>query len=164
MQQGGATNWHVFDRNWSELKGSPFGDGLIGNGLAVSPDGQEVYLASESEGTVQRWVGAIEGQYARFWRSGSLPLSSIGKGKVDTDNRGNIYASHMPVGRVTILDAKARVVGFLRGGSPPIRAPKNVSLCPTGREIYVLETGAVGPSRLSRWVRTEVSDIEEDPH
>jgi len=152
-----STRWHVYDANWQEITTNPLGESLVGNGIAVTPDGNAVYIACKSEGKIQSWIGAVEGKYLHFWRSGSLPLTRIGGGTVGTDSNGNIYVSHMPADRVTVLDEQCNISGFLRGGTPPLRAPKGVSICPTGRIIYILETGAEGPSRVSKWKKIETN-------
>ncbi|MBC7187528.1 MAG: family 10 glycosylhydrolase [Calditrichaeota bacterium] len=159
VSESGRALWHVYDTNWQEMEGSPFGDGSVANGLAVSPDGTKVYVACESEGTVQVWRTEATGTSLRYQRQGNLAVRGIGKGGVHTDQRGTIFVSHMPAGRVTILDGEGNVVGFLHGGSPPLRAPKNVALCAAGDVLYVLETGAAGPSRLSRWVQKPGSQL-----
>ena len=148
-----STRWHVFNKNWQEVKGSPFGNDLHGNGLAVAPDGKEVYVASESENKVQRWLGTCENNYARYWQEDFLQATRIGGGKVGTDGIGRIYVSHMPAGRVSIFDNRCIINAFLSGGTPPLRAPKGVSICPTGRVIYILETGAEGPCKIIKWVK-----------
>lgn len=153
--ESGRTRWHVYNTSWVEVQGSPFGEDLVGNGLAVSPDGSEVYVASESEGTVQRWRGELNSTCARYEPHLPLPVRDIGKGGVHTDHQGTVFAAHMPAGRVTVVSPDGAVVGLLRGGSPPLRAPKNVALCATGQVVYVLETGAAGPSKLSKWVKLQ---------
>jgi sugar lactone lactonase YvrE len=152
--ENSRTRWHVYDPTWQELQGSPFGEELVGNALAVSPDGSHVYIACESEGTVERWRGELSGGSARYSRHTPLPVRDVGKGGVHTDQQGTIFVSHMPAGRVTVLAPEGAVIGLLHGGSPPLRAPKNVALCAAGHVVYVLETGAAGPSRLSKWVKS----------
>jgi hypothetical protein len=150
--EANTTRWRVFDRRWRELTVHPYGQLHVGNGIAVSPDGSDVYIASASENAVQRWCGAVSGGYVRYWPVGFLPVRGIGEGKVGTDGFGNIYVAHMPGGRVSVLNSFHQLYGFLRGGTPPLRAPQGVSICPTGRIVYVLEK-AEGPCRISKWLK-----------
>ncbi len=150
--ESGRAVWHVYDTAWVELAKSPFGDSGVAHSLAVSPDGTTVYVASESESTVQCWQRVIAADGLQFQKAAPLATPNVGKGGVYTDATGGIFVSHMPAGMVTVLDREGAIVGLLRGGSPPLRAPKNVVLCTAGRTVYVLETGANGPSRLSKWV------------
>lgn len=151
--ESGRAIWHVYDPVWGELQHSPFGESGTGNSLAASPDGAKVYVASESDGLVQCWERVFTAAGIYFEKRTPLSPRNVGKGGVHTDSNGTIFVSHMPAGRVTVLDGEGKVLGLLRGGSPPLRAPKNVALCSSGNVVYVLETGAAGPSRLSKWAR-----------
>ena len=151
--QNSTNRWRVLNADGIELGGSPFGGGDTAWGIAVDPKVATVYVTNETHDIVERWVGAIEAGRARFWRE-DFPVNNIGLGKIKSDNNGNFYFPHTPLGLVTIWNGAGQPLGHISGGNPPINAPKSIGVSPDGKTVYILETSGFGPTRLVKWERS----------
>jgi hypothetical protein len=149
-----STNqWHVMNQIGEELRGSPFGGGNTGWGIAVDPKGAAVCVTNETHDIVERWVGAIEAGRARFWRE-EFTAIDVGLGKVKSDKSGNFYICHSPRGIVSVVNRAGKLLGYISDGNPPINAPRSIGVSPDGSTLYILETSGEGPTRLVKWEKS----------
>ena len=148
--QSSANRWHVLNVDGRELRGSPFGGGNTGWGIAVDPKVATVCITNQTHGIVERWVGAIEAGRARFWRE-DFPTTDVGFGKVKADSMGNFYICHTPRGVISVWHPAGRLLGHITGGNPPINAPRSIGVAPDGCTLYILETSGDGLTRLVKW-------------
>ena len=152
--------WHVLNPRGQELEGSPFRGGDVNQGIAVSSDGRHVYISSracvekeDGQAGVHHWIGECYRNHANFYQVADVPAfdTSIGALKIDREN--NLYICEPVVGAIRVVNSGHSLLGFIYGDNPPLRAPRDVAVCPNGQLVYVLDTGGLTPVRVQRWKR-----------
>lgn len=154
IEQDGP-NWHVFDPYMNELPGSPIFGSHLSQGIAVSPDGNRVYVTCQAEGTVHCWEGSVANQRADYRQIDDLPLSGAALGQVETDDSGRVFISLQEKQTVAMFDPKLKTVSYLTDPNAPKRIIKGIAIEPGGRRVYFVEWGVMSPMRLQKWIRID---------
>ncbi|MFH0794625.1 MAG: family 10 glycosylhydrolase [bacterium] len=146
--------WHKLSPDGMEIGArvfSPFdsGDARFNNpnlnrGIAVTPDGATVYVASEGSGSVDVYTRSAE--KATDYSFVVKPLVAIGDraGAVDIGPDGRIYVSDGASWVKVLSPDGKRLTDLLLPQDVP-GEPRGVAFTPDARTFYVVATGGFGP-------------------
>lgn len=148
-----TTRFHVLTPMGIEISGSPFGIDHSSNDIAVLKNSSRVFITDQTNGGVQCWNGAIEGYRARYWRDHDLAAVDVGTGRVASDAADFVYVPHSDRGVITIFNRAGQLSAHLAGGNPPLQYPNALTVSRGGDSLFVIETGATGPGKISLWLK-----------
>src|ERR1700722_7324280 len=117
----------VIDRASGEVKVLPTGPGT--EGIAISPDGKEVWAASRTDAKIEIISTATDAIVASFPSGGKSPK------RLDfTPDGSQVWVTNSGSAQTTVFDARARK---LLASIPTLKDPSGVSISPDGRHAYV---------------------------
>ena len=140
------SQWHVLDQNGLELIGSPVKGSHRSYGIAVTPDGQSVFVSCRSDGKVHHWVGDISGGEARFQQLHDLPVQDVGFGTLTLISPTDLLVCEPDLGYISVWDIRHYALQELIH-SPFLRAPRAVAAIPGTNDLLILETSGQTPVR-----------------
>jgi YVTN family beta-propeller protein len=122
----------VIDRSTGEAKVIVTGPGT--EGIAISPDGKEVWAASRTDAKISIIATATDTIVASFPSGGKSPK------RMDfTPDGSEVWVTNSGSGETTVFDARARK---LLASIPTLKDPSGVSISPDGRHAYVTNSAA----------------------
>lgn len=103
-------------------------------GLAVSPNGTELYVASQGDNKV--YVYSIDGSFIKSIKVGANPADVA-----FTPNGNLAYVTNVDSSTVSVIDA---VTNKIKGSPISVgEAPCGINISPSGRIVYVVNTTSV---------------------
>ena len=115
--------------------------GITAKGVAVSPNGSKVYVATQSGST--GFVAVIDTASNTFTTIdlGSVPVGSVPAAVAVSPDSSTVYVTIAPAGVVVIDAATNAVIGTINVGNDPV----GVAVTPDGTKVYVanMEDGTV---------------------
>jgi len=146
------SRWHVLGQNGLELAGSPVKGSHRSYGIAVSPDGQSVFVSCRSDGKVHHWVGDISGEEASYQKLQDLPVQDVGFGTLTLISPTELLVCEPNLGYISAWDIRHHSLqGIIH--SPFLRAPRAVAAIPGTGNLLILETSGQTPVRLVKFQR-----------
>ena len=144
-----TSGFYVFSAVGVEC-GGPFGGGSVAGSIAVLPNAGMVFITDRSHNVVQRWYGAVEGEYAQYWPAQRIKSVNLGLG--DAAVAGDLlYVCETPRNLISIYDRTGTIKGHLIGEASPLIQPRAVAFSPNAERLYLLgETGG-GATQLHCW-------------
>jgi YVTN family beta-propeller protein len=122
----------VIDRSTGEAKVIVTGPGT--EGIAISPDGKEVWAASRTDAKISIIATATDTIVASFPSGGKSPK------RMDfTPDGSEVWVTNSGSGETAVFDARARK---LLASIPTLKDPSGVSISPDGRHAYVTNSAA----------------------
>jgi YVTN family beta-propeller protein len=122
----------VIDRSTGEAKVIVTGPGT--EGIAISPDGKEVWAASRADAKISIISTATDTIVASFPSGGKSPK------RMDfTPDGSQVWVTNSGSGETTVFDARARE---LLASITTSKDPSGVSISPDGRRAYVTNSAA----------------------
>lgn len=122
----------VIDRASGEVKVLATGPGT--EGIAISPDGKEVWAASRTDAKIEVISTATDTIVATFPSGGKSP-----KRMEFTPDGSQVWVTNSGSSQATVFDAHARE---LVGSVETSKDPSGVSISPDGRRVYVTNSNA----------------------
>src|ERR1700722_7879114 len=122
----------VIDRSTGEVKVLPTGPGT--EGIAISPDGKEVWAASRSDAKISIISTASDTIVASFPSGGKSP-----KRMEFTPDGSQVWVTNSGSGQTTVIDAHSRE---LIESVTTSKDPSGVSISPDGRRAYITNSNA----------------------
>lgn len=122
----------VIDRSTGEAKVIVTGPGT--EGIAISPDGKEVWAASRADAKISIIATATDAIVASFSSGGKSP-----KRMEFTPDGSQVWVTNSGSGETTVFDARARE---LVASIATSKDPSGVSISPDGRRAYVTNSAA----------------------
>jgi len=122
----------VIDRSTGEVKVLPTGPGT--DGIAISPDGKEVWAASRSDAKISIISTASDTIVASFPSGGKSP-----KRMEFTPDGSQVWVTNSGSGQTTVIDAHSRE---LIESVTTSKDPSGVSISPDGRRAYITNSNA----------------------
>ena len=122
----------VIDRSTGEAKVIVTGPGT--EGIAISPDGKEVWAASRADAKISIIATATDAIVASFSSGGKSPK------RMDfTPNGSQVWVTNSGSGETTVFDARSHE---LLASITTSKDPSGVSISPDGRRAYVTNSAA----------------------
>jgi YVTN family beta-propeller protein len=122
----------VIDRSTGEVKVISTGPGT--EGIAISPDGKEVWAAARTEAKISIISTATDTIVASFPSGGKSPK------RMDfTPDGSQVWVTNSGSSQTTVFDARARE---LIDTVTTAKDPSGVSISPDGRRVYVTNSNA----------------------
>ncbi|HLJ22626.1 MAG TPA: beta-propeller fold lactonase family protein [Candidatus Acidoferrales bacterium] len=122
----------VIDRSSGEVKVLPTGPGT--EGIAISPDGKEVWAASRTDAKIEVISTATDNIVATFPSGGKSPK------RLDfTPDGSQVWVTNSGSGETTVFDARSRELSATISTS---KDPSGVSISPDGHHAYVTNSAA----------------------
>jgi YVTN family beta-propeller protein len=122
----------VVDRSTGEAKVVATGPGT--EGIAISPDGKEVWAASRTDAIISIIATATDTIVASFPSGGKSPK------RLDfTPDGSQVWVTNSGSSETTVFDARARE---LLASIATSKDPSGVSISPDGRHAYVTNSNA----------------------
>ena len=122
----------VIDRSTGEAKGIVTGPGT--EGIAISPDGKEVWAASRADAKISIIATATDAIVASFSSGGKSPK------RMDfTPDGSQVWVTNSGSGETTVFDARSHE---LLASITTSKDPSGVSISPDGRRAYVTNSAA----------------------
>lgn len=122
----------VIDRASGEVKVLSTGPGT--EGIAISPDGKEVWAASRTDAKIEVISTATDTIVATFPSGGKSP-----KRLEFTPDGSQVWVTNSGSSQATVFDAHTRE---LAGSVETSKDPSGVSISPDGRRVYVTNSNA----------------------
>ena len=146
------SQWHVLDQNGLELSGSPVKGSHRSYGIAVTPDGQSVFVSCRSDGKVHHWVGDVSMGEARFQQLPDLPVQDVGFGTLTLVSPTQLLVCEPDLGYISVWDIRQYSLQEILH-SPFLRAPRAVAEIPGTGDLLILETSGQTPVRQVKFSR-----------
>ncbi len=122
----------VIDRSSGEVKVLPTGPGT--EGIAISPDGKEVWAASRTDAKIEIISTATDAIVASFPSGGKSPK------RLDfTPDGSQVWVTNSGSAQTTVFDAHSR---DLIESVTTSKDPSGVSISPDGRHAYITNSNA----------------------
>ena len=144
------SQWHVLDQNGLELTGSPVKGSHRSYGIAVTPDGQSVFVSCRSDGKVHHWVGDISMGEASYQMLDDLPVRDVGFGTLTLTSPTHLLVCEPDLGYISVWDIRQYALQEIIH-SPFLRAPRAAAVIPGTNDLLILETSGQTPVRLVRF-------------
>jgi YVTN family beta-propeller protein len=122
----------VIDKSTGEVKVLPTGPGT--EGIAISPDGKEVWAASRTDAKISIISTATDAIVATFPSGGKSP-----KRMEFTPDGSQVWVTNSGSSQTTVFDAHARE---LIESLTTSKDPSGVSISPDGRRAYITNSNA----------------------
>jgi YVTN family beta-propeller protein len=122
----------VIDKSTGEVKVLPTGPGT--EGIAISPDGKEVWAASRTDANISIISTATDAIVATFPSGGKSP-----KRMEFTPDGSQVWVTNSGSSQTTVFDAHARE---LIESLTTSKDPSGVSISPDGRRAYITNSNA----------------------
>jgi len=122
----------VIDKSTGEVKILPTGPGT--EGIAISPDGKEVWAASRADAKISIISTATDAIVASFPSGGKSP-----KRMEFTPDGSQVWVTNSSSSQATVFDAHARE---LIESVTTSKDPSGVSISPDGRRAYITNSNA----------------------
>jgi len=122
----------VIDKSTGEVKILPTGPGT--EGIAISPDGKEVWAASRADAKISIISTATDAIVASFPSGGKSP-----KRMEFTPDGSQVWVTNSSSSQATVFDARARE---LIESVTTSKDPSGVSISPDGRRAYITNSNA----------------------
>ena len=146
------SRWHVLDSAGNELAGSPVNGSHRSYGIAVTPDGQSVFVSCRSDGKVHHWVGDISEGEARYRKLQDFPVRDAGFGTVFWKKPNELFVCEPGPGYIAVWDTgRYRLKEIIH--SAFLRAPRAIAPIPGTNDFLILETSGQTPARLVKFRR-----------
>lgn len=148
---------HILNAKGEELEGSPLWDNgvHVAMGIAVTPDGRNIYVASQDSGAVLKWSGRIIAGRVNFEYKGIFTSSTAGGpdalSAVSVDRSDHVYVADQMGNAVHIFDTDGNKLTTLSGGDPGLVAPWGIGVNPSGTLLYISASDKNGA--IMKWVR-----------
>ena len=117
------------------------------NGIALSPDEKNLYIAETSRGAV--WAvgledpGVITQRRARILAN--LPGGGMGPDGLTVDELGNVYAAYVDAGEVVVLTPKGKLIGSIK--------------LPDGEGTFTTNVAFGGPDRKTLYITESEKNV-----
>ncbi len=140
------SRWHVLNPDGTELSGSPFNGSHRSYGIAVTPDGQSVFVSCRSDGKIHHWVGDISMGEASYQMVHDLPVQDVGFGTLSLIPPNQLLVCEPDLGYISVWDIRQYALQEIIH-SKFLRAPRAVSTIPGTGDLLILETSGQTPVR-----------------
>ncbi|MCI0512220.1 family 10 glycosylhydrolase [candidate division KSB1 bacterium] len=117
--------------------------------LAVTPDGEHLYLVGNPAGNIFKLHRSATG--VEFSGSATPFQHWRGVGGVHIDPQGQMYISQTYSGRIILLDSNQQLLDVLPRQAEPLAAPRFVTTDAAGSTLYSVGLGAESPMQIVRW-------------
>ncbi|MDI6784364.1 MAG: SPOR domain-containing protein, partial [bacterium] len=153
---------HILDSEGKELEGSPInipGTRSMFRGIAVSPDGNSVYLTAEEPGELLLFQGTIQNNRARYQFADALAANLSRPSAVELDRAEKIYVAEASADRIKVYAPSGNLETAFAGGTPGFRSPRGIGFSPDGSAMYIAQfitaplqkwsTGIIAPAPVT---------------